>query len=57
MVGLSGVLVAETRKYLWGNRLFQVDKTLLSEKNEENSEKTEKTNFSDRKLPRGPYPL
>lgn len=37
MVGLSGVLVAETRKYLWEKRLFEVDKTLLSEKNEENS--------------------
>jgi len=39
MVGLSGVLVAETRKYLWENRLFEVDKTLLTGKNEENSEK------------------
>ena len=39
MVGLSGVLVAETRKYLWENRLFEVDKTLLTGKKEENSEK------------------
>ena len=39
MIGLSGVLVAETRYYLWEKRLFEVDPTLISEKNNENSEK------------------
>ena len=39
MVGLSGVLVAETRKYLWEKRLYEVDETLISGKNGENSEK------------------
>ena len=39
MVGLSGVLVAETRKYLWENRLYEVDESLLSEKKEEKTEK------------------
>ena len=39
LVGLSGVLVAETRKYLWENRLYEVDKTLLTPEKEENSEK------------------
>lgn len=39
MVGLSGVLVAETRKYLWEKRLFEVDETLLTENKVENSEK------------------
>ena len=36
MIGLSGVLVAETRYYLWEKRLYEVDKSLL---NDENSEK------------------
>lgn len=35
MVGLSGVLVAETRYYLWEKRLFEIDKSLLSEKKSE----------------------
>jgi AGCS family alanine or glycine:cation symporter len=35
MVGLSGVLVAETRYYLWEKRLFEVDKSLLTEENSE----------------------
>ncbi len=39
MVGLSGVLVAETRKYLWEKRLYEVDESLLSEKKEEKTEK------------------
>ena len=36
MVGLSGVLVAETRYYLWEKRLFEVDKTV---QNDQDSEK------------------
>lgn len=38
MVGLSGVLVAETRKYLWQNRLNEVDESLVFEKKEEKME-------------------
>ena len=38
LVGLSGVLVAETRKYLWENRLFEVDDTLIGAEKDRNSE-------------------
>jgi AGCS family alanine or glycine:cation symporter len=39
MVALSGVLVAETRKYLWQNRLYEVDPTIQTDTDPKKSEK------------------
>ena len=39
MVALSGVLVAETRKYLWQNRLYEVDPTIQTDTDTKKSEK------------------
>ena len=39
MIALSGVLVAETRKYLWEKRLYEIDHTLLTDDKKEDEEK------------------
>ncbi len=39
MIALSGVLVAETRKYLWEKRLYEIDHTLLTDGKKDSEEK------------------